>query len=63
MQVSILAFLRSGFCERDNEITYDDDLWISIVNADIILLWFWEGRDVEGILDIILTFWSKDFLT
>jgi len=66
VQASILAFLRSGFRETDNEITDDDgqpragafkkdhDI-VSMENADTILLSFWEVRDVEGIFEII--FW------
>ena len=68
MQASILEFLRSDFREIDNEITDDDgqprarvvkkdnDIF-SMENADIILLWFWEVRDVEGILVVIFRLW------
>jgi len=64
VQASILAFLRSGFRVTENEITDDDGQprarvfkkdhdMVSMENADIILLWFWEVRDVEGIFEII----------
>jgi len=68
VQASILEFLRSDFREIDNEITDDDgqprarvvkkdnDIF-SMENADIILLWFWEVRDVEGILVVIFRLW------
>jgi hypothetical protein len=68
VQASILAFLRSGFHDTENETSDDDgqpqarvfkkdhDI-VSIENADTILLWFWEGRDVERILEVIFGLW------